>query len=274
MNRIQRVAALAFTYLCLTAGAQANDLVVREFEKQQLTPVYWSEGANFGDFNQDGHQDVVSGPHMWLGPDFKHRYEFYPAVAPTKRLPYDFGIYSNDNFFSFVYDFNADGWPDVLTAGLPNTPAYWYQNPGEAFGGEPPERPVHWERHFVIDRVKNEAPTFADITGDGVPELLMAYSKHYGLLCLAEPCRPDASLDLSQDIDRGRRGSSLHPRPGLWGCRRRWTHGRDAQQWLVATTRLTGKRSGLGVSPLPIHRSVGNRYVGHHVEGGLQHVRL
>ena len=180
MNRIQRVAALIFTYLFLTVGAQANDLVIREFEKQQLTPVYWSEGANFGDFNQDGHQDIVSGPHMWLGPDYKHRYEFYPAVAPTKRLPNDFGFYSNDNFFSFVYDFNEDGWPDVLTVGLPNTPAYWYQNPGKDFGGPPPERPEHWERHFVVDRVKNEAPTFGDITGDGVPELLMAYGKHYG----------------------------------------------------------------------------------------------
>lgn len=180
MNRILRVVALIFTYSYLTIGAHGNDLVVREFEKRQLTPVYWSEGASFGDFNQDGHQDVVSGPHMWLGPDFEHRYEFYPPVAPTKRLPYDWGYYSNDNFFSFVYDFNADGWPDVLTVGLPNTPAYWYQNPGEAFGGQPPERPVHWERHFVIDRVKNEAPAFGDLTGDGVPELLMAYSKHYG----------------------------------------------------------------------------------------------
>lgn len=180
MDRIQRVAALAFTYFFLTVGAQANDLVVREFEKQELTPVYWSEGANFGDFNQDGHQDVVSGPHMWLGPDFTHRYEFYPAVAPTKRLPNDFGFYSNDNFFSFVYDVNGDGWPDVLTAGLPNTPAYWYQNPGKAFSGPAPERPEHWERHFVVNRVKNEAPAFGDITGDGVPELLMAYDKHYG----------------------------------------------------------------------------------------------
>jgi len=180
MNRIQRVAAWAIAFFCLPAGVQANDLVVREFEKQQLTPVYWSEGANHGDFNQDGHQDVVSGPHIWLGPDFKHRYEYYPAVAPTKRLPNDFGFYSNDNFFSFVHDINDDGWPDVLTVGLPNTPAYWYQNPGKTFSGEPPERPEHWERHFVTNRVKNEAPTFGDITGDGEPELLMAYHKHYG----------------------------------------------------------------------------------------------
>ncbi|MDH4124082.1 MAG: VCBS repeat-containing protein [Gammaproteobacteria bacterium] len=180
MPTTNRVAALIFTCLYLTVCAQADEFVLRDFEKQQLTPVYWSEGASFGDFNQDGHQDVVSGPHMWLGPDFKHRYEFYPPVAPTKRLPYDFGYYSNDNFFSFVYDINGDGWLDVLTAGLPNTPAYWYQNPGKSFSGPGPERPEHWERYFVTNAVKNEAPDFKDLTGDGVPELLMAYDKHYG----------------------------------------------------------------------------------------------
>ena len=180
MNRIQRVIASIFTCSFFTAGAQADEFVIREFEKQQLTTVYWSEGASFGDFNQDGHQDVVSGPHIWLGPDFKHRYEYYPPVAPTKRLPYDRGYYSNDNFFSFVYDINGDGWPDVLTAGLPNTPAYWYQNPGKSFSGPGPERPEYWERYFVTNAVKNEAPDFKDITGDGVPELLMAYGKHYG----------------------------------------------------------------------------------------------
>ena len=183
MSRIQRVAALTFTYLYLTVGtvgAQGSDLVIREFEKQELTPAYWSEGADFGDFNQDGHLDVVSGPHIFLGPDFSHRYEYYPAVAPTKRQPNDHSIYSNDNFFAFVFDFNSDGWPDVLTVGLPNTEAYWYQNPGNSFSGPAPDRPDHWARHFVIDRVKNEAPNFVDITGDGVPELLMAYSRHYG----------------------------------------------------------------------------------------------
>ena len=180
MKIILRVVALIFTCLYLIVGAQADEFVIREFEKQQLSNVYWSEGASVGDFNQDGQMDVVSGPHIWLGPDFEHRYEYYPAVAPTKVLPYARGFYSNDNFFSFVYDINADGWPDVLTAGLPNTPAYWYQNPGKSFSGPGPERPEHWERYFVTNAVKNEAPDFKDLTGDGVPELLMAYSKHYG----------------------------------------------------------------------------------------------
>lgn len=180
MSRVQSIAVAAFTFLSTAVGAQTGDYVVHEFEKQELTPIYWSEGANFGDFNQDGHQDVVSGPHIFLGPDFKHRYEFYPSVAPTKRLPNDRSYYSLDNFFSFVFDFNADGWPDILTVGLPNTEAYWYQNPGKPFSGPPPDEPVHWERHFVIDRVKNEAPGFGDITGDGVPELLLAYGRHYG----------------------------------------------------------------------------------------------
>lgn len=180
MNRIPRVAALIVTYLGLTVVAQADELVLREFEKQELTPIYWSEGADFGDFNQDGHQDVVSGPDIYLGPEFKDRYEYYPAVAPTRRNPSDRSYYSNDNFFSFVYDINADGWPDVLTVGLPNTEAYWYENPGKPFTDATPDQPHHWERHFVTDRVKNEAPQFEDVTGDGVPELLMAYGNHYG----------------------------------------------------------------------------------------------
>ncbi|MFX4228922.1 MAG: FG-GAP-like repeat-containing protein [Porticoccaceae bacterium] len=186
MNTILRVVALIYSCLYLTGclhvtvGAQADEFVIREFEKRQLTPVYWSEGASYGDFNQDGHMDVVSGPHIWLGSDFEHRYEYYPSEAPTKVSPYARGYYSNDNFFSFVYDINKDGWPDVLTAGLPNTPAYWYQNPGNSFSGPGPERPEHWERHFVTNAVKNEAPDFKDLTGDGVPELLMAYDEHYG----------------------------------------------------------------------------------------------
>jgi hypothetical protein len=184
MNRILRVVALIFTSSFLTVSALADDFVIREFQKQEMTPIYWSEGAAIGDFNQDGHPDIVSGPNIFLGPNFDRRegfrHEFYPAVAPTRRHPNDFSYYSLDNFFSFPYDINGDGWTDILTAGLPNTPAYWYENPGKPFGGKAPDEPTHWKKHFVTDAVKNEAPDFVDLTGDGVPELLTAYDKHYG----------------------------------------------------------------------------------------------
>ncbi|MDG2107967.1 MAG: VCBS repeat-containing protein [Woeseiaceae bacterium] len=188
MNRIQRVAALLiFTCSCLMVTAQADhhkENIIREFQKMELTPVYWSEGGSMGDFNQDGHMDIVVGPDLYLGPNFDRRtgfrHEYYPAVAPTRRSSRDFSYYSNDNFFSFVYDISGDGWPDIMTVGLPNTPAYWYENPGKPFGGKAPQIPVHWEKHFVTKAVKNEAPDFKDLTGDGVPELLMAYDKHYG----------------------------------------------------------------------------------------------
>jgi hypothetical protein len=180
LNRGRCALALIAIYSFFPAVAQADEFVIREFDKQQLHSVYWSEGASYGDFNQDGHMDIVSGPHLWLGPDFKHLYEYYPPVAPTKVGTYSRGYYSNDNFFSFVSDINKDGWPDVLTVGLPNTPAYWYENPGKSFSGPGPEQPEHWTRHFVTNAVKNEAPDFKDLTGDGVPELLMAYDEHYG----------------------------------------------------------------------------------------------
>jgi hypothetical protein len=37
------------------------------FKKHQLSDQFWSEGANFGDFNKDGKGDVVSGPYWWKG---------------------------------------------------------------------------------------------------------------------------------------------------------------------------------------------------------------
>ena len=39
----------------------ADDLYVHSFEKIQLSDVFYSEGANFGDFNHDGAMDIVAG---------------------------------------------------------------------------------------------------------------------------------------------------------------------------------------------------------------------
>ena len=53
---------------------------LHQFERVQLDKFYWSEGANFGDLNNDSKPDAISGPYWWEGPGFKKRHEIY---APT-----------------------------------------------------------------------------------------------------------------------------------------------------------------------------------------------
>src|SRR6185503_8050345 len=81
--------------------------------------------------------------------------------------------YAN-NFFSWVYDFNGDGWNDVLTAGFPGTPAYVYENPTDK-GFDMP-----WPKHQVFDQVSNESPHFTNIVGSEQPELVCTHDGDWG----------------------------------------------------------------------------------------------
>ncbi len=176
---MQRLPLLLAVVCSLILPTSAGDRTLHSFKKLHLDKYYWSEGAMFGDLNRDGRPDAVSGPYWWEGPEFSKRHEIYPptmtftlkkADGTEEKIPGFEGAlgkknaYSTDNFFSFIYDFNGDGWNDLLTYGLPGTPALLYFNPA---GKDQP-----WARHSVFDAVDNESPTFADITGDGRPEIL------------------------------------------------------------------------------------------------------
>ena len=176
---MKRNSLLVLGVCAVAFGAQAADHTLHTFKKLHLDKYYWSEGANFGDLNRDGLADAISGPYWWEAPAFEKRHEIYPATTTfvlkgengkEERIPGFEGAmgkknaYSTDNFFAFTYDFNGDSWNDVLTYGLPGTPAYVYLNPQ---GKE-----QHWRRHQVFDAVDNESPTFADLTGDGKPEII------------------------------------------------------------------------------------------------------
>ena len=181
-----------------TLISSAASHTIHTFKKIQLTDKFWSEGATFGDFNHDGKMDVVSGPYWYEGPDFKKRHEYSPAAsrkssggsAPFKKKSPDGkeqiiegfegalgtnNAYS-DNFFAFTYDFNKDGWTDILIMGFPGEDSSWYENPKGKEG--------HWARHKVLDVTDNESPTFTDITGDGKPEIVCSSKGSYGY---AEP---------------------------------------------------------------------------------------
>ncbi|MFN9720354.1 MAG: PVC-type heme-binding CxxCH protein [Planctomycetota bacterium] len=164
-----KFARIMFAMICMTfcSLATADDLRLQSFSRQVLSDVYYSEGISVGDLNGDKVTDVVYGPHWYPGPDFAQKNEIYPAV-PQKREGYA------DNFFNWVHDFDQDGWNDILVVGFPGTPGFVYRNPGkDGLTGL-------WEKLQVADSVSNEAPQFADITGDGVPELVCTRQGHYG----------------------------------------------------------------------------------------------
>jgi hypothetical protein len=171
----------------------AADYTVHTWKKIQLSDQFWSEGATIGDFNKDGKMDVVSGPYWWEGPDFKARHEYYPATRTFKlgkisQIPvpgFEGALGANntysDNFFAFTFDFNKDGWDDILIYGFPGLDASWYENPQ---GKKNAAGSTHWKRHKVYGNVDNESPQWGDITGDGKPEIV---SNSGGTFGYAEP---------------------------------------------------------------------------------------
>ena len=136
------------------------------FNKKVLSSEYYSEGANFGDFNKDGNVDVVSGPYWYEGPDFDKKHEIYLVKAYPKNRGYA------NSFFSFSFDFNNDGWLDILAWGLPGRPATIYENPKNKKG--------HWNAYKIFPSVGHESPVFGDINKDGQPELLCVYKGKVG----------------------------------------------------------------------------------------------
>lgn len=179
-----KIPALVLLSASLTSSFAA-DYLIHKFEKKHLTAEFWSEGANFGDFNKDGENDIVSGPYWWEGPKFEKRHEYYAPSQTFQRKKedgteeqakgYDPLGYSK-NFLAFTHDLNKDGWTDILILGFPGEESSWFENPKGIKG--------LWQRHAAIDVTDNESPTFTDITGDGRPEIVCSSKGAYGY---AEP---------------------------------------------------------------------------------------
>ena len=183
---MKKLLAVAIASTLIPAAALLVAQEHHTFTRLQLNDQFWSEGASFGDLNNDGRNDIISGPWWWEGPDFKTRHEYYPATTTfelklgpmtTVTVPGFEGTLGrenkySDNFFVFVLDFNRDKWNDILIIGFPGKDTSWYENPRGADG--------HWVRHQIFDQTDNESPTFADLTGDGKPELVCITKGQYG----------------------------------------------------------------------------------------------
>jgi hypothetical protein len=205
-----RITAWLGTALTVASLASAEEL--RTFRRIQLSDQFWSEGATAADLNNDGAKDIISGPYWWEGPDFTTRNEYYPASAAfqlalgpmtTVTVPGFEGTLGkenkySDNFFAWAHDFNADGWNDILIVGFPGTDTSWFENPQG--------QKRHWVRHRVFAQTDNESPAFADVTGDGKPELICITTGRYGYAApdWADPAKPWTFHPISPDNKYGK----------------------------------------------------------------------
>ena len=175
-----------------SSAAEGSAYQIHSFEKQQLNNEFWSEGACFADVNHDGQMDVVAGPYWYEGPAFTARHEFMPAdhVSKSKKNGQDVTFHGfkgglgneneySHNFFAYTYDFNHDGWADILILGFPGEESWWFENPGKDLA-----KGAHWKRHTALDVTDDESPQFLDINGDGKPEIICASKGYFGY---AEP---------------------------------------------------------------------------------------
>jgi hypothetical protein len=156
-------------------AAPSNDITGPAFRKQQLSDLFYAEGIAAGDLNRDGVPDVVAGPLYYLGPDYKLAREIYPPETINASGIAEHGNYTNC-FLAYVYDFNGDGWPDVLMVmgfgPSPDFSGHLFINPqGES---------RHWDNYDVLPSITAETTQLVDIDGDGRPELLMSQNDQIG----------------------------------------------------------------------------------------------
>jgi len=169
-----RVKDISFSDLTARPALPVED-TSPQFREHKLTDLFYSEGIAAGDINRDRVQDVVAGPFYYPGPGYTVAHEIYPS-ATTDPSDKNAGTYT-DSMLDYVYDFNGDGWPDVLEISL--DAAYLYVNPhGES---------RHWDEYKVIEMTA-ETTVWQDIDGDGRPELITAQGRGADVqICYAKP---------------------------------------------------------------------------------------
>ena len=266
------ILAALFVSVAMTAANLTAIEETHTFKRIQLSDQFWSEGANFGDLNNDGENDMISGPWWWEGPDFKKRHEFYPADddLQAEARPDDdrhgAGLRGRRSATRTRtpttsspgrYDFNKDGWNDILIIGFPGTDTSWFENPKG--------KDAHWPRHKIFEQTDNESPTFTDLTGDGKPELVCITKGQYGYATpdWNDPAKPwTFHPHLAEQQIR-----QLHARHGRG--RREWRRAaRPAgEERLVGTARVARRRSRLEVSRRSRWAPAGSQMYAYDVNG-------
>jgi hypothetical protein len=149
------------SYRDLSLRRSVKEELSPNYQMLRLTPFYYSFASGAADFDRDGNMDVVSGPFIFLGPDFTKVREFYMALTTNPSTTF------SSNWLEFAGDFTGDGWPDVLLASTSGTRLYV----------NPKGEPRRWDSYAgIVPPAANvsEVSVMKDIDADGRPDLVYA----------------------------------------------------------------------------------------------------
>jgi hypothetical protein len=132
-----------------------------------------AEGISMIDMNGDGFPDLLSGAYWYENPGAEGgewKQHQFRTVGIHNEFVSDCG--------EWVVDVDHDGLPDLVTAGWITNGLWWYRNPGAkaTAAGE------QWKGEKITDSFDTEGGAFADIDGDGKPDLALAHYNRAGIL--------------------------------------------------------------------------------------------
>lgn len=153
-------------YMDMSLKVRDEEKVGAGFRKQRLSDFYYSWGTAAADFNHDGVLDVISGPYIYYGPDYRRSREIFYAFGSNPVTEF-----ASDSTMEFAADFNGDGWPDVITVNFGG-------GPGVQLYVNPKGEKRRWQKYAVGTGVQSEIAVLRDVDGDGKPELVYSGDGH------------------------------------------------------------------------------------------------
>jgi hypothetical protein len=158
-------------------GAVPGKLGTLKFTRKDLNRLNLAEASTFGDYNKDGHVDVLSGPYWWEGPAFDKAHELdQPSCTPANPAACNcYTCTSEGDWADYSYDVDGDGWIDAVRISRPGNPSYWFKNPGMPAV----QTDAKWTKG-LIGTLSWEQSAFADMAGKGVPGLVGVANGSFG----------------------------------------------------------------------------------------------